>query len=283
MFNSVIKRALKEDIGERDITSSLLIPPGLKGRAEIICQQEGVIAGLKVAEEVFRSVDAHTRLKALKREGERCKEQEKVGEVEGRLRNILCAERVALNFLSRLSGIATLTARFVEETKGFPVKIMDTRKTTPNLRELEKYAVKVGGGVNHRFRLDEMILIKDNHIKVLRQRSPHISLKEILEKTKRKAEKGLQVEIEVSTLKEFKEAMEGKPDIIMLDNMSPEEIRKAVEWRNSQGLSVELEVSGGITLENVKEIARTGVERISIGALTRGNAWLDFSLEVSHC
>ncbi|OQX53920.1 MAG: nicotinate-nucleotide diphosphorylase (carboxylating) [Candidatus Omnitrophica bacterium 4484_213] len=276
----IIKRALKEDIGKGDITAELLIPRGLKGRAIIIAKEEGIIAGLEVAEKVLKSLNSSLQFRAFKKDGDAFKENEIVAEVEGILRPILSAERVVLNFLSRLSGIATLTYRFVKETEGYEVKIMDTRKTTPNLRELEKYAVRVGGGFNHRFGLDEMILIKDNHIKSQIPKTP--DLKEMIEKARKKSKGKVEIEIEVTNLEEFKQALEGKPDIIMLDNMNTENIRKAVELRRkiTGSSSPPLEVSGGINLENVREIAQTGIEQISIGALTTRSNCIDFSLEV---
>ncbi|MCD6093197.1 MAG: carboxylating nicotinate-nucleotide diphosphorylase, partial [Candidatus Omnitrophica bacterium] len=274
----IIKRALKEDIGKGDITAELLIPRGLKGRAIIIAKEEGIIAGLEVAEKVFKTLNSSLQFRAFKKDGDAFKENEIVAEVEGILRPILTAERVVLNFLSRLSGIATLTHRFVKETEGYEVKIMDTRKTTPNLRELEKYAVRVGGGCNHRFGLDEMILIKDNHIQAISYKLQATGLKGMIEEIKKKTRK--KIEIEVSNLEEFKQALEGKPDIIMLDNMNTENIRKAVELRRkiTGSNSPPLEVSGGINLENVREIAQTGIEQISIGALTTRSNCIDFSL-----
>jgi len=195
--------------------------------------------------------------------------------VSGRVASILKGERVALNFLGRLSGIATYTARFVAETKGLRAKIFDTRKTTPGLRQLEKYAVRLGGGQNHRLHLGSAILIKDNHLTALR--SLGMSLKDIVAGAKRKAPKGLIVEVEVSTLDEALAAVEGGADIIMLDNMSPDEIRRV------KGLipgDIKTEASGGITLTNVRAVARAGVDIISIGALTHSAPALDFSLEL---
>ncbi len=285
----IIKIALKEDIGRRDITSELLIPPRLKGKAVIIAKEEGIIAGLEVADKVFKTLNSSLQFRPFKKDGDVFKENEVVAEVEGFLRPILTAERVALNFLSRLSGIATLTDEFVKAVEGCGIKIMDTRKTTPGLRDLEKYAVRVGGGFNHRFGLDEMILIKDNHIvanrksQIANRKSTETpDLKEMIERVRKKTRGKIEIEVEVIDLEEFKQALEGKADIIMLDNMGIENIRKAVEMRNkvTENCSPSLEVSGGVSLENAKEIARTGVERISVGALTSRSACVDFSLEI---
>ncbi|MCK4859437.1 MAG: carboxylating nicotinate-nucleotide diphosphorylase [Candidatus Omnitrophica bacterium] len=293
---SIIKTALREDIGKEDITTNFLIDPKSKGKAVIIVREEGITAGLEIAKEVFKNLNSRLEFKALKKEGEAFRENEIVAEVRGFLKPILVAERVALNFLGRLSGIATLTNKFVKEVEDFRVKIMDTRKTTPNLRELEKYAVQMGGGFNHRFSLDEMILIKDNHIQAAScklqaasKKKENTGLKGMIQKARKKAKEGMKIEVEVSNLEEFKQALEGKPDIIMLDNMDIEKIKKAVGIRNKAvensslpfDLTPELEVSGGVNLENIKAIAQTGVERISVGAITHAANWIDFSLKVT--
>jgi len=283
-ISSIIKRSLKEDIGKGDITTNILISSKLKGKAIIVAKEKGIIAGLRVVSDVFKKVNSRLQFRGFKEEGAVFKKNEVVAEVSGILKSILIAERTALNFLSRLSGIATFTDKFKKEVADYKVKIMDTRKTMPCLRYLEKYAVSVGGGFNHRFALDEMILIKDNHIKISSYQFPVSNLKKIINKVRKKTGGKKKIEVEVTNLEEFKQSLKEKPDIIMLDNMDIEEIKKAValrrEFCKSANLVPELEVSGGVNLMNVQKIAQTGVERISIGALTNAGRWLDFSLEV---
>ena len=283
-ISSIIKRSLKEDIGKGDITTNILISSKLKGKAIIVAKEKGIIAGLRVVSDVFKKVNSRLQFRGFKEEGAVFKKNEVVAEVSGNLKSILIAERTALNFLSRLSGIATFTDKFKKEVADYKVKIMDTRKTMPCLRYLEKYAVSVGGGFNHRFALDEMILIKDNHIKISSYQFPVSNLKKTINKVREKTGGQKKIEVEVTNLEEFKQSLKEKPDIIMLDNMDIEEIKKAValrrEFCKSANLVPELEVSGGVNLMNVQKIAQTGVERISIGALTNAGRWLDFSLEV---
>jgi nicotinate-nucleotide pyrophosphorylase (carboxylating) len=293
-IQNIIKQALKEDIGRDDITTSLLIPEYLKIKAIILAKEKGVIAGVDIARLVFRAFDRRIKFKPRVKDTESVKADTLIANLEGPAKGILAAERTALNFLSRLSGIATLTKKFVERVKPYKVKIMDTRKTTPNLRILEKYAVRIGGGHNHRMGLFDMVLIKENHLKVLGVRCWVLGKKNVIEETIKSIKKNIKIrtkvkiEIEVKNLREFKQALKLRPDIIMLDNMDVKKIKKAVQIRKdffnlkpkTYNLTPKLEVSGRITLKNVREIAKTGVEMISIGSLTHSVKSLDISLEV---
>ncbi|MEK6732484.1 MAG: carboxylating nicotinate-nucleotide diphosphorylase, partial [Candidatus Omnitrophota bacterium] len=269
----IIISALKEDIGSGDITSSLLFEKDANIIAHIVAKEEAVVAGMDVAKWIFDAVDEKIAFTALCKDGDRVKKNKRIISVKGSAKNILSAERAVLNFLGHLSGVATLTAEYVKEVKGTGAKIYDTRKTTPGLRELEKYAVTAGGGFNFRIGLWDGIMIKDNHINGSRLEARGLR-ENIIRKSigifKNRGYKN--VEVEVETLAEFKEALEAGADIIMLDNMKIEDVKKAVKLRGLRvkggGLRVALEASGGIGLENVKEIAKTGVDRISIGRLT---------------
>ena len=267
----LIELALSEDIGCGDVTSRLLLRDDPSGRAVIVAKQDGVLAGLPVARMVFRAVNPRLVFRMLKRDGERIRKGETVAMVRGKMQGILSAERTALNFLQRLSGIATLTSRYVNEVKGTRTKILDTRKTTPGLRVLEKYAVRTGGGGNHRMGLFDMILIKENHI----QAAGGVSRAIMRARSKRRREK---VEVEVRNLSEAREAVESKPDWIMLDNMRIDRMRKAVELIRSADRTIKIEASGRVGLKNVRRIALTGVDFISVGALTHSAPALDMSL-----
>lgn len=261
-----IKNFLKEDIGEGDRTTEWIVPENHRGKAKIITKEKGVIAGHKYAKEVFLTLDFDLNYRELKGDGEEVKEDEIIAEIEGKTRAILTGERVALNILQRLSGIATLTRAYVKAVEGTKAKILDTRKTTPGLREMEKYAVKIGGGENHRFTLSEMILIKENHISVAG------SIKEALRRVKGK---GLKVEVEVKNMEELKEAVEEGVDRILLDNWKVESINKAVDFVEGRVL---IEASGNMTIEKAKKVASAGVDFISVGALTHSFKSLDLSL-----
>jgi len=274
-IDNIIDLALAEDTSHGDVTSEALIPPELQGRASILVKAEGIVAGGEVAKRVFLKVDPSLQVEVLIKDGAKVKPGDIVATVSGKVVSILKAERVALNFLSRLSGIASQTAQYVAKTKGFVVSITDTRKTIPGLRLLEKYAVRMGGGQNHRFHLGDGILIKDNHIAALRALG--MSLKDIVAKAKQNAPQGLKTEVEVNTVQEALDAVEGGADIIMLDNMSPDEMRYVVGLIPSH---VKIEASGGITLANVRAAAMAGVDVISIGALTHSSKALDISLEL---
>jgi nicotinate-nucleotide pyrophosphorylase (carboxylating) len=273
--DAIIDNALSEDRVTEDITSEALIPQGLQGKASIISKAEGTVAGCPIAGRVFLRVDPSLKVEVYIQDGSRIKPGELIADVSGAVISILRAERVALNFLQRLSGIASQTAEYVTRTQGFATTILDTRKTTPGLRLLEKYAVRIGGGRNHRLHLGNGILIKDNHLAALRALG--MSLKEIVAKARQNTPAGLKVEVEVGTIEEAQAAAEAGVDIIMLDNMSPDEMQNVVGLLPDQ---IKTEASGGVTVDNVRAIARTGVNFISIGALTHSVKALDISLEI---
>ncbi len=270
----LIESALKEDIGGGDITSDILVASGVKSKGVIIAKESGVIAGIPVAELVFKIINSKVEFTANISDGEKVREAERIAEAAGEAKGILAGERTALNFLGHLSGIATKTDSFVKKVSGLNVKIMDTRKTTPNLRVLEKYAVKVGGGYNHRMGLNDAVLIKDNHLKLLKGK-----IGDLVKKVRSGAPASMKIEVEAKDFSEVEDALSGEPDIIMLDNMSLTEVREAVEFVRKSGCNVLLEVSGGITLENVAEYAGTGVDIISVGELTHSAKSFDISME----
>ena len=273
-LNTLIDMALDEDIGGGDITSESLIPKNLQAKTTIVAKAEGVLAGVDLAKLVFIKIDSDLKFKAFLRDGTKLNPGDIIATITGNARSILKAERVSLNFLQRLSGIATQTKQYVDLIKDLPVDILDTRKTTPGMRLLEKYAVSMGGGRNHRFNLSDGILIKDNHLASLRAQG--MTLQEIVSKAKQKAPEGLNVEVEVTNLKEVKEAVSAGADIIMFDNMTPAQMRRAVKIVPA---NIYTEASGGITLKNLRIVAETGVNYISIGALTHSSKALDISLE----
>lgn len=263
---------LTEDVGHGDVSTALTVPRGVKGIGRFIMKEDGVICGLEVASLTFSQVDQEIKFAPLVSEGQDAKTGDVIAEVSGDLSSILTAERVALNLLQRLSGIATKTRSYVREIEDFNTKILDTRKTTPGLRALEKYAVTVGGGQNHRFGLFDGILIKDNHIKAAG------GITKALELLNRTSPHYLAVEVEVETLDELKEALSHSVPAILLDNMSTSEMAEAVKITNGRA---KLEASGNMTLERLKEVAATGVDYISAGALTHSVKALDISLKVS--
>lgn len=273
-IDNIINLALTEDLGHGDITSEALIPPNLEGKASIIIKERGIVAGGEVAKKVFLWVDPSLKVQVLIQDGAKVKPGDIVATVSGRVISILKVERTALNFLQRLSGIASQTAKYVTKTRGLTVDITETRKTNPGLRLLDKYAVRMGGGKNHRLHLGDGILIKDNHLATLYALG--MSLKDIVAKAKQNAPPGMKVEVEVNTAQEAVDAAEAGADIIMLDNMSPEEMRHVVSLLPSQ---VKTEASGGVTLANVRQAAMAGVNFISIGALTHSPKALDINLE----
>jgi nicotinate-nucleotide pyrophosphorylase (carboxylating) len=273
--DAIIEQALTEDISHGDVTTELLIPPELQGKASILVKAKGILAGGVIARKLFLKVDPSLEVNVLIKDGERVQPGDVVATVSGRVASILKAERTALNFLQMLSGIASDTAQYVARTKGYNVVITDTRKTTPGLRLLEKYAVRMGGGKNHRFHLGDGILIKDNHLAALRALG--MSLKDIVAKAKQSTPGGLKVEVEVDTMQEALDAAGAGADIIMLDNMSPDEMCYIVGLISSQ---VKTEASGGIVLANVRRAAMSGVNTISIGAITHSPKALDISLEL---
>ncbi len=282
----LITAALKEDVGSRDLTSGALIGRTESAEAELVLRQEGVLAGLEVAEWAFGAANASIRFRPAARDGQRLYPNKVLAYLEGSARGILAGERVALNLLCHLSGIATLTRAFVEKVRGTGAKIFDTRKTTPNLRLLERYAVSAGGGVNHRISLASQILIKENHLRlVARSRPVPSTIEEAVRKARASSQKGAIVEVEVTNLQEFRQGLSARADVILLDNMRLTEIQESVRLRNAlarskRGVRVLLEVSGGITLETVRAVAECGVDRISVGALTHSAPALDISLEV---
>jgi len=262
--------ALAEDVGEGDVTTEATVGEDAVGTAELLLREPGVVCGLAVAEAVFRALDPELRFESLVDEGTVVPGGTAVARVTGPERAILTGERTALNFLARLSGIATITRRYVDAVAGTGAAILDTRKTTPGLRALEKHAVVTGGGRNHRFGLDDGVLVKDNHLRAAGSVATAVE--------RLRATTPLPVEVECDTLEQVSEALAAEADAILLDNMSLSELRAAVELARGRA---RLEASGGVTLENVRAIAETGADEISVGALTHSARSLDVSLELS--
>jgi nicotinate-nucleotide pyrophosphorylase (carboxylating) len=270
-IHDLIDMALQEDIGTGDITSESTIPEDVMAKAVILSKDKGIIAGLDVAGEVFHKIDSDVSFKKLVSDGDEITKGQELAIVEGKARSLLTAERTVLNFLQRLSGVATITSKYVKAISDYKAQIIDTRKTTPGWRALEKYAVRIGGGRNHRFGLYDAVLIKDNHIEVAgsiikavlsaRDRIPHT----------------MKIEVETESLDQIREAIKAKADIIMLDNMSLDMMSEAVRLINGRAI---IEASGGIKLENISEVAATGVDLISIGALTHSAMSLDISMDI---
>jgi len=275
VIDNLIDLALKEDVGKGDVTTDILIPARLKTHAILLAKSEGVLAGVDVARRVFRRLEPAVMFKVFIKDGGALKPGDIIAEISGRARTILTGERTALNFIQRLSGIATQTREFVTAVGDLPVWIVDTRKTTPGFRLLEKYAVRMGGGRNHRLNLADGILIKDNHIALLRAQG--MTLGEIILKARQGATQGVVVEVETTTLAQVREAAEACPDIIMFDNMTPAVMRRAMKLLPE---GIWSEASGGVNLETVRRIAESGVTVISVGALTHSAAALDISLEL---
>jgi nicotinate-nucleotide pyrophosphorylase (carboxylating) len=275
VIDHLIDLAFKEDIGTGDVTTQILISPALKTRAILLAKSDGKLAGIEIARRVFLKLDPEMKFKTLIKDGSPLKKGNIIAELKGKAHAILTGERTALNFLQRLSGIATHTSQFVARVSDLPVLIIDTRKTTPGYRLLEKYAVRMGGGHNHRLNLTDGILIKDNHLALLRAEGK--TLREAVVQAKKKAPKGLKVEVETTNLDEVREAVSAGADIILFDNMSPAMMQRGVKLLSKGILS---EASGGVNLESVRAIAETGVDFISIGALTHSSKALDISLEL---
>lgn len=279
----IIKAALKEDIGKGDITTQVFVGETASSGATIVAREDCVVCGLEIAEWVMSQIDYSVRFKPNCKDGTSVGGGKELAFIEGHTASILRAERTMLNFLTFLSGIATKTRQFADIVKPYSVKIMDTRKTLPLLRYLEKYAVFTGGGINHRMGLYDQVLIKDNHIQYAKAQAKSLReglLKGLVETSRKKSPKGTRIEIEVATPEEFSDALSGKPDIIMLDNMGPKEVKACVEIRKLAKMKPLLEVSGGITLDTVEEYAKTGVDMISVGALTASVTPIDMSLEM---
>jgi nicotinate-nucleotide pyrophosphorylase (carboxylating) len=271
-----IAAALKEDIGNSDITTDFFVPEALHASGRIVAHEPAIVAGTGTAGEIFRKADPATDVQIVHADGDGVEAGDVVIEVRGRARSILKAERVALNFLQRLSGVATLTRQFVDAVGNHPAKILDTRKTTPGLRALEKAAVVAGGGVNHRSGLFDMVLVKDNHLAALR------GLSGFADKVRRLREErpNIRIEVEADDLEQVRAFVEiDGIDAILLDNMVPAQIREALALRRN---NIKFEASGGITLKNVRRIAATGVDYISIGALTNSARAVDLGLEMTH-
>jgi len=272
-LDRLIRLALEEDLPHGDITTDNLIPPESITRGILVAKEKGIIAGLPVAERVFKIVDSSITFSSLVPEGSQVNAHLHIAEIKGPSRAILKGVRTALNFLQRLSGIATHTHQFVKAVDGTKTQILDTRKTTPGLRMLEKYAVRQGGGTNHRFSLSDMVLIKDNHLQIVG------SIRRAVQQVRRHIGNQVKVEVEVTSLAEAQEALEAGADWIMLDNMSLEEMRPVVEDIKGQAI---LEASGNITIERAREIASIGIDYISVGRLTHSVKALDISLEFSE-
>lgn len=271
--DDLILSALKEDITSEDITTNSVMPEYKLGEVELICKEDGVIAGLEVFKRVFTLLDENTEVTFNCKDGDRVTKGQKLGIVKGDIRVLLSGERTALNYLQRMSGIATYTRKIADLLEGSNTKLLDTRKTTPNMRVFEKYAVKVGGGYNHRFNLSDGILLKDNHIGAAG------GVKEAVRMAKEYAPFVRKIEVEVENLDMLKEALEAGADIIMLDNMSVEDMKEAVRLTAGKA---ETECSGNVTKENIARLVDIGVDYISSGALTHSSPILDLSLKNLH-
>ncbi len=272
--------ALREDLGrEGDITTLAFLPPDEIGTVRIVSRQVGVVAGLPLAETVWKLLNPEVQVRTLLPDGSPVNPGSVIAEVTGLVPILLAGERAALNFMTHLSGIASLTAKFVAAVAGTKAKILDTRKTLPGWRILAKYAVRAGGGCNHRMGLFDAVLIKDNHLAAWKAAGPDHTVASAVLAAREKVAAGVTVEVEVDTLEQLRDALTAKPDIVLLDNMGPDLLREAVAIRDSQAPATLLEASGGINLTNVAAIAATGIERISIGALTHSAPALDLGLD----
>ena len=273
----IVDTALAEDLAMGDVTTDSLIDPSWRAEGSIFMKEPGVLAGVPVAQAVFRRVDPNIEFRLQRTDGERLQTGDVIGTVEGPTGSILKAERCALNFVQRLSGVATLTSQLVDAVGEIPVRIVETRKTTPGLRTLEKYAVRVGGGHNHRETLADGVLIKDNHLQALA--AAGFGVADAVRMARARATHMVQIEIEVEDLEQMQEALEAEPDWILLDNMPPDLMATAVKMIAGRA---KVEASGGITLANVRAVAESGVDLISSGSLTHSYRALDISLELSY-
>ena len=274
---ALIDRALSEDLSIGDPTTDILIPDDMRGRADFVAKEAGALAGVDVAFAVCKRVDGSLAVEAFMRDGAALKPGDVIARVSGRMASILKAERTALNFIRRLSGIATLTAAYVSAVEGYTTRIVDTRKTTPGLRALEKYAVRMGGGHNHRQNLGDGILIKDNHIQALAGLG--MSLGDVVRKANREKSHTINVEVEVEDMAQVEEALAAGTKLILLDNMDAEEMAAAVAVARGRAVT---EASGNITLKTVRAAAAAGVDIISVGALTHSSGALDISLDLAR-
>ncbi|WP_288527200.1 carboxylating nicotinate-nucleotide diphosphorylase [uncultured Eubacterium sp.] len=265
-----IINTLKEDITSEDVSTNAVMPENKQGRADLICKQDGIVCGLDVFERTFKILDDTSRFEANFKDGDFVKKGDLIGVIYGDVKAILSGERTALNYLQRMSGIATMTREYVNELKGYKTVLLDTRKTTPNMRPFEKHAVKVGGATNHRYNLSDGVLLKDNHIGAAG------SVTKAIEMAKAYAPFVRKIEIETETLEQVKEALDAGADIIMLDNMDNDTMRKAVEMIDGKA---QTECSGNVTKERLKEIAEIGVDFVSCGALTHSAMIMDVSLK----
>ncbi|HBU68918.1 MAG TPA: carboxylating nicotinate-nucleotide diphosphorylase [Elusimicrobia bacterium] len=273
-YSRIILDALKEDAARNDITTIAAIPSSATVTAELVAKENGILCGMDVLKAVFCEIDRRCAVKTFVKDGGSLRAGQIIAKISGSARAILSAERTALNFIQHLSGISTLTGIFVERVKGTKARILDTRKTTPGLRELEKYAVKCGGGYNHRHNLAQMAMIKDNHLRIIKDLSKVVA-------SIRKKNKKIAIEVECQSLSDVPKALDAGADIIMFDNMSRKMISKAIGIINKRGGRKPLtEISGGVNLSNVKDYATLGVDRISVGALTHSAPSLDISLEI---
>ena len=273
----LIEMALAEDLSTAgDLTCKALIRPDQTATVQVVTRKNGVLAGSPIGRMVFAKLDPQVRWEALQRDGDRVSPGSVIDKVSGPLTSLLVGERTMLNFMTHLSGIATLTRTFVDAVTGTHAKILDTRKTLPGWRLLEKYAVRCGGGTNHRMGLYDGVLIKDNHIAAWTESS---SIAEAVRTARAKSPKGVSIEVEVDSITQLHDALQGSPDIVLLDNMDVETLSEAVSLRNRLAPKVLLEASGGVNLETVGGIARTGVERISVGALTHSAPALDLGFD----
>jgi nicotinate-nucleotide pyrophosphorylase (carboxylating) len=269
-IDSLIEAALKEDLPQGDITSDNIIPARSVSRAVILAKEEGILAGIFVAERVFKKIDPSISFEIFRKDGQKIRKGDRLAALKGPSRSLLKGERTALNFLQRMSGIATLTGKYAEALKGKKTRVLDTRKTTPGLRHLEKYAVRMGGGTNHRMSLSDMVMIKDNHLKIVG------SISEAVRLARKKVKPEIEIEVEATSLDEVREVLEAGADIVMLDNMSWKEMKEAVDWIDGR---IRVEVSGNVDRGKIGKIAALGADFVSIGALTHSYRSLDISME----
>jgi len=278
---ALIGLALAEDLDDAgDLTTDAVIPPRALGAARLVARAPGVVAGLPVVGMIMERFELAEGWRPLRDDGDRVQPGDVLGELSGSFRSILTLERTALNFVQRLSGVATLTARFVAQVEGTAAGVFDTRKTTPGWRALEKYAVRCGGGRNHRIGLYDAVLVKDNHLGWLEADGVDDPIGRAIAAARAGAPRGAVVEVEVDTLDQLDSALPHKPDLVLLDNLGPEALREAVRRRDRSAPGVELEASGGVTIATIAAMARAGVDRISVGALTHSAVALDVALDV---
>lgn len=271
----IVRRAVEEDLAWGDVTTDNLIPSDLDAEGSVVTRSAGTVCGVEVMKMVFECVDSALKVQVLLEDGELMKPEDVIAIVRGRASSLLRGERVALNFMQRMSGIATETARYVQAVKGFPVRIADTRKTVPGLRVLDKYAVRSGGGLNHRFHLGDGVLIKDNHLALMGDRG--IALKDVVSRMQQSSPRILNVEVEAKSVEEASAAASAGADIILLDNMDNDTMKAAVAAIAGRAF---IEASGGMTLETVRGVAETGVDFISVGALTHSVKAMDLALDI---